>query len=80
VARRGGTELPDVSRKMPVDAMKACMMPTPQSNDYHRRPNYCAGIPSDLAGAGSLEGRSTANKDARELRRAAARTSSGAVL
>ena len=32
---------------MPVDAMKARMMPTPQSNDYHRRPNYAAGIPSD---------------------------------
>lgn len=53
--------------------MKARMLPTPQSNDYHRRPNYSAGIPSDLAGA-------AVNMDARGLRRAAAQTSSGAVL
>ena len=65
---------------MPVDAMKARMMPTPQSNDCHRRPNCSPGIRSGLAGAGSLGGRSTVNMDARGLRRAAAQTSSGAVL
>ena len=60
--------------------MKARMLPTPQSNDYHLRPNYSADIPSGLAGAGSLGGGSTANMDARGLQRAAARTAGGAVL
>jgi hypothetical protein len=73
-------ELPDVSKKMPVDAMKARMMQTPRSNDYHPHLNYSAGIPSDPAGAGSLGGRSTVSMDARGLRRAPAQTSSGAVL